>query len=332
MTHQSPPLPSLELRLLRYAIAVAEELHFTRASQRLHLATPSLSKQIRQLEQAIGYSLFERRTREVVLTSAGAAFVAEARRALMYVQRAVEAGAAASAGNAGVYRIGYTPLLDATLLPRIRQCFAEVVVDTALFFQSTYSTAQIDQILTGRLQAGLVVLPIGSSELRADSVFRHRLIAAVPEHSDLAEQPILHPEDIAKQPIIWFGRLTNSYLYQHFVESCQRAGFTPNIVHEVSTVIEMLDAVSAGVGIGFVKDSVHTRLHPEGIVFREITAPGLSIEIAMAYRDEGRSTSLNALLRVLKQLSAVDYGDGPSTIKSGGWMKPGHSPVPHQPF
>lgn len=273
MAHLSPPLLSLELRLLRYVIAVAEELHFTRASQRLHLATPSLSKQIKQLEEALGYSLFERRTREVALTSAGAAFVVEARRALMYAQRAVEAGAAANASNVGVCRIGYTPLLDTTLLPQIREAFAQTMGGAALLFQSTYSMVQVDQILNGQLQAGLVVLPIASNELRVDTVFRYRLIAAIPEASDLAERSILHPADIAGKPIIWFGRPTNSHLYQHFVDLCREAGFIPNIAHEVSTVIEMLDAVSAGAGIGFVKDSIQTRLHPEGIAFRELAAP-----------------------------------------------------------
>ena len=261
MTHSSPLLLSLELRLLRYVIAVAEELHFTRASQRLHVATPSLSKQIRQLEQVLGYSLFERRTREVVLTAAGAAFVAEARRALMYAQRAIEAGAAANACKTGVLRIGYTPLLDAALLQKIREYFVQSADEAALLFQSTYSTSQIDQILSGHLHAGLVALPIAHSELRTDSVFRDRLVAAVPAGSDLAKRTMLGAAEIAIQPIVWFGRLTNLHLYQHLVQSCQQAGFTPNIAYEVSTIMEMLDLVSAGAGVGFAKESVRTRSH-----------------------------------------------------------------------
>lgn len=308
-------LQVLELRLLRYVIAVAEELHFTRASMRLHLATPSLSRQIRQLEQVLGYALFERNTREVVLTPAGAAFVAEARRALMYAQRAVEAGAAANAGNAGVLRIGYTPFLDTALLPQIRESFVRALADATLLFQSTYSTAQMDQILSGRLHAGLVVLPIAPSGLRIEVVLSDRLVVAIPDHSDLAGRGILRAEDIAKQSIIWFGRLTNSHLYQHFVDSCQQAGFTPNIVHEVSTVMEMLDLVSAGAGIGFAKESIRTRLNPEGIAFRELAAPELSIEIGIAYRDGDSSESLLALLQVLAQLSTREQGDGTSTIK-----------------
>ena len=317
MTVPSPLTRNVELRLLRYVIAVAEELHFTRASRRLHLATPSLSRQIRQLEQLLGYALFERKTRAVALTSAGAAFLAEARQAVLHTQRAVEAGAAASAGDAGVVRLGHTPLLDTALLPQIRRSFAQFTDDAALLFQSTYSTAQIDQILSGRLHAGLVILPIVAEELRTESVFRDRLVAAVPADSHLATLEVLCPDDIAEQPIVWFGESTNPHLYQHFVECCQQAGFTPNIAHGVSTVMEMLDAVSAGLGISFVKDSVRTRLHPQGIAFRELVAPELSIEIGLAYRNEDCSPHLLALLQVLTQLSNCGYGNGHSAVKAG---------------
>ncbi len=308
-------LPNLELRLLRYAIAVAEELHFTRASMRLRLATPSLSRQIRQLEQVLGYALFERKTRQVVLTAAGAAFVAEARRSLIYAQRAVEAGAAASAGNAGVICLGYTPLLDTALLPLIRESFVQAAGEATLLFLSTYSTVQIDQILRGRLNAGLVVLPIAASELRIDSVFRDRLVAVVPEDSELAGHAILSIQEIAEQPIIWFGRLINPHLHQYFVTACQQAGFTPKIAHDVSTVTEMLDLVAVRAGIGFARDSIQTRLHPEGIVFRELAAPELLLEIGVAYRDEDCAESLLALFRALRQLSAGYHKDGSSAIK-----------------
>jgi DNA-binding transcriptional LysR family regulator len=308
---------SLELRLLRYVIVVAEELHFTRASLRLHIATPSLSKQIRQLEAVLGYVLFERKPRAVALTPAGAAFVTEARRALIYAQRAVEAGATANAGNNRMVRVGYTPLLDTAMLPLISRSFTEAANDATLLFQSTYSTVQFDQILSGRLEAGLVALPIGSEALQTHRVFRDRLIVAIPSNSDLAKCTVIGPDEIATQPIVWFGRLINSYLHQHLVESCQRTGFTPHIAHEVSTVVEMLDLVSSGAGIGFVKDSVRSLLRPQGIIFRELVSPELSIEIGIAYRDENCSANLRALLQALSQFSMSGRQNGHSTVEPG---------------
>lgn len=315
MTPTSSLLPSLELRLLRYVVAVAEELHFTRASARLHLSTPSLSRQIRQLEQLLGYPLFVRSTRAIALTPAGAAFVAEARRALTHAQRAVEAGAAATAGESAVIRVGYTPLLCAALLAQIRRAFAQCADNMPLRLQSAYSIHQIDQIQSGRLDVGLVVLPVAPSELRTDRMFRSRLVAAVPDDSGLARNAVIGPEDIAGQPIIWFGKLTNPQLYQHFVDCCRQAGFTPNIAHEVSTVMEMLDSVAAGVGITFVEDKVASRFRPEGIVFRELAAPEFVLEIGVAYRDEDCSGSLLALLEVLRQLSDCHRSDGASAVK-----------------
>jgi DNA-binding transcriptional LysR family regulator len=296
-------LLSLELRLLRYTVAVAQELHFTRASERLHVATPALSRQIRQLEQTLGYALFERRTRTVALTPAGAAFVAEARRALMHAQRAIEAGHAASVGETNVIRVGYTPLLCAGVLPRIREAFAQSASDIPVLFQSAYSISQIDQILCGRLDVGLVVLPVAVGELRVERMFRSRLVAAVPENSALAKRAAVEPEEMAGQPIIWFGKLVNPQLYEHFVGCCQQAGFTPNVAYEVTTVTEMLDLVAAGAGIGFVQDHVPSHLRLEGIVFRELAAPKFALDIGAAYVDEDCSESVLVFLDVVRQLA-----------------------------
>lgn len=309
-------LPHLELRLLRYAIAVAEELHFTRASERLRVATPSLSRQIRQLEQLLGYALFERKTRAVALTPAGAAFVTEARRALMHTQRAAEAGAAASMGKTDIIRVGYTPLLGSAILLQIREAFAQSTKGMPALFQSTYSTAQIDQVLHGYMDTGLVVLPLAANGLRTDRVFRFRLIAAIPESSALAKQVVVGPEEMTRQPIIWFGKLVNPQLYTDFVVRCQHAGFTPNVAHEVSTVMEMLDSVAAGVGIGFVKDTIPSLFSPQGIVFRDLAAPEFVLEIGVTYRDEECSDSLLVFLQILKQLSDNRRDNGLSALHS----------------
>jgi DNA-binding transcriptional LysR family regulator len=116
----------VEFRLFRYVIAVAEELH-GRAAKRLNLSAPALSKQIKDLEGVLGYLLFERKTREVVLTAAGAAFITEARRALVHVERAMESGHAASRGGTGVLSIGYSPWFRPSLLVALQSAYAERV-------------------------------------------------------------------------------------------------------------------------------------------------------------------------------------------------------------
>ena len=307
-------LPGVELRLLRYVIAVAEELHFTKASMRLHLATPSLSRQIRQLEQVLGYTLFERKPRAVTLTPAGLAFVAEARHALFYARRAVEAGATIHAGESSVIRVGYTPLLCATLLAQIRHACAQFSAQLHLLFQSRYSITQIEQVLWGRLDAGLVVLPVAPTELHIDQLFQSRLVAAVPEDSPLAKNAVIGPAEIVEQPLVWFGKHVNPQLYQDFLQRCREAGFTPNIVHEATTVMEILDSVAAGIGISFVEDTVASRFCPRGIVFREIAVPSFVLHIGIAYRDGNCSASLLTFLRVLKELSGSYHNEERSAI------------------
>lgn len=303
MPAQMPFPTSVELRHLRYAIAVAEDLHFTRASEKLHLATPSLSKQIRQLEQVVGYALFERRTREVRLTPAGAVFVAEARQALAHVERAVACGAAASRGDSGVLSVGYTPLLDGARLILIRDRYAKANSGVPLQFHSSYTVPQIDHILNGYLRAGLVVLPLESEELRIASIFRDRLIAAVPADSALATQASIHPHQLASERLIWFGKATNPYLDDHLRKWCRRAAFIPNFAYEITTAEEVLDLVASGFGVSFVKASLQNCLHRQGVVFRELTPPDLFLDIGVAYRHHDPSRALQILLRVLSELS-----------------------------
>lgn len=170
----------VEFRLLRYVIAVAEDLHFGHASRRLHLSTPALSKQIKDLERNLGYALFERRTREVLLTPAGTAFIAEAREALVRVARAVKCGYAASRGDTGVLSIGYSPWFRPSLLMALQTAFAERIPKTRLVLHSVYSTTQINLLLKGTLHVGIIELPANAEGLETHRVWREDLVVAYP--------------------------------------------------------------------------------------------------------------------------------------------------------
>jgi DNA-binding transcriptional LysR family regulator len=239
----------VEMRHLRYVIAVAEELHFTRAAERLHLAAPSLSKQIKQLEAVLGYLLFERGTREVVLTLAGAAFVTEARQALVHAERAVECGAAASRGDIGAPSVGCTPWLDPSVLTAIRTAFTKEVPDTQVTFHSSYTVNQVDLLLKGSLHAGIILLPINANGLRTHCIWREALSVALPESHRFASQEEITFRDLLEEPMIWIARAMHPVLYDHVLKCCQKLGFVPNIVHEVVTVTEALDSVAGRVGL-----------------------------------------------------------------------------------
>jgi DNA-binding transcriptional LysR family regulator len=284
----------VELRLLRYVIAVAEELHFSRAAKRLNLSAPALSKQIKDLEGVLGYLLFERKTREVVLTAAGAAFMAEARQALVHVERAMECGHAASRGDTGVLSIGYSPWFRPSLLVALQSAFAERVPGTRLVLHSAYSMTQLELLLNGTLQAGIIELPANGEGLETHCVWHDELVVALHDS---------HRQDLANEPIIWIARALHPALHQYFLESCQRLGYVPRIVHEINTVSELFDLVGACAGIGFVKRSIAERVREPGVVFRELSGPRLFIDTGVAYRADNRSEALRALIQLLREQS-----------------------------
>jgi DNA-binding transcriptional LysR family regulator len=291
----------MELRLLRYVIAVAEELHFGRAAKRLHLSAPALSKQIKDLEHDLGYALFERRTREVLSTPGGVAFVAEARQALARVERAVECGYAASRGDTGVLSLGYSPWFRPSLLVTLQAAFAKRVPATRLALHSSYSTAQIELILKGTLQAGILELPANEEGIESHCIWHDELVIALPEYHPLAVRSEIDRQDLSNEAIIGFANSLNPALQRHFLESYQRLGHLPRVVHEINTLSELLDLVAAGAGIGFVKMSIIERVREPGVAFRPLSGPKLFIDTGVAYRSDNRSEALQILIQLLRE-------------------------------
>src|SRR5580704_17982069 len=167
-----PMFPGVELRLYRYVAAIAEELNFTRASAKLHVAQPALSRQIRQLEDYLGTRLFDRDHRGVRLTPAGEAFTAEARLTLFHAQRAVEGARAAKGQHKGPWRLGYSPLLDRRILGKVRQHFSTAHPSADIQLASSYTSEQADALMRGKLQAGLVILPVREEGLACEPLYR----------------------------------------------------------------------------------------------------------------------------------------------------------------
>lgn len=293
----------VELRLLRYVIAVAEELHFGRAAKRLHLSAPALSKQIKDLEGVLGYLMFERKTREVVLTPAGTAFIAEARLALVHVERAMERGYAASRGDSGVLSIGYSPWFRPSLLVALQSAFAQRVPGTKLALHSAYSTIQTEMLLKGTLEAGIIDLPADGEGLETHCVWHDELVVALRENHPLAANSAIDWQNLANEPTIWIAKAFHPALHQYFLESCQRFGYWPRIVHEINTVSELLDLVAAEEGIGFVKKSCTERIRELGVVFRELSGPKLFFDTGVAYRRDNRSEALRVLVQLLLEQS-----------------------------
>ena len=290
--------PGVELRLYRYVAAIAEELNFTRASAKLHVAQPALSRQIRQLEDYLGTKLFERDHRGVRLTPAGEAFTAEARLTLFHAQRAVEGARAAKGHHKGPWLFGYSPLIDLRIPGKVRQHLSTRHPSVDIRLASAYSSEQADALMRGKLQAGLVILPVREEGLASEGLYREGLVLALPEHHALASENTLEIVDLDRLPLV----IPRGDIEPRFGEDLKRifavARVQPRILNETTTQAEALELV-AGEGIAAL--TMPSAKYPphEGIVFREFGDGFLTAEVGLAYLGENGSLILASLRQFL---------------------------------
>ena len=291
-------IPAIELRLLRYAIAVAEELHFSRAALRVHVAQPSLSKQIRELEDSLGVRLFDRTNREVRITQAGRLFVKEAAKALAHSEHAIELAQQAGPSNNGCLLIGYTPRMNLQLLSGIRRLSLKHRREFLVSFHSSATSEQIQSLLAGSLQAGFVTLPVRNESLSVRSLFREPLVVVLPEAHPLASKREVTTTELRESPVIFRARQSHPASHDHLLKLFRKAAFVPRIVQEATTAAESLYLVREGLGIAFLKLSA---IPPDqGFAFARISDISLFEETGFAYRRDNRSNKLKEFVMFLR--------------------------------
>ena len=279
----------MELRHLRYFVAVAEELSFTRAAERLHIGQPPLSQQIQALEAEIGARLLERNKRRVLLTEAGRLFLADARRMLALAEQAKETAHRAHMGEAGELRVGFTfstpftPLF-AKVVRRYRQAYPRVL----LSFQEMTTLHQLARIEARELDVGFVrpasmQLPhkVALTKLRSDPL---RLV--LPTDSPLARQKSIAVKDLAGQAFVVFPKDAGTGIYHQIFELCRAAGFTPHIAMEAGEPSTIIGLVAAGCGISVLPGSFEG-IHMEGVVYRPLADPDATTSMLLARHTEG---------------------------------------------
>jgi DNA-binding transcriptional LysR family regulator len=288
----------MELRHLRYFVAVAEELHFGRAAARVRIAQPPLSQQIRQLERELGVVLFTRTKRRVELTPAGGAFLEEARRVLAQAERAMRTAQRADRGEIGHLAIGYVPSADLDILPRVLRVWGARFPHVEIELHALLPAAQIEALRNGRIQVGFVRLPVDEGGLVVESIQREPLLAALPQRHRLARTARVRLADLAAETMILFPRHVAPGYYDLFISACRRAGFTPRTLHPGSMQTN-LALVSAGLGVTLMPASIRS-LRRAGVVYRALAPPVPHVELAVAYRRDERSAVLPAFLQVLR--------------------------------
>lgn len=298
----------MELRHLRYFVALAEELHFGRAAARLNMSQPPLSQQLKRLEDEIGTTLLLRTSRRVELTPAGTAFLPEARKTLAQANRAIEIAALASTGSTGHLAVGFvSSATDA--LPRVLRRFRELAPRVNIAVKEASSSQQIDLLRSGLLDVGLLRPPIAAADIHLETVADERLVIALPSDHRLADAEIPTLAVLSGEPFILFSREAGMGLYDQIIASCRNTGFSPQVAQVSGSMITIVGLVAGGLGVALVPESLARQA--EGIVFR--SAPDLAgtVPLAAAWHGAERSPAISALVRAA-QTTVADGGGPPA--------------------
>jgi len=291
----------MELRHLRYFIAVAEELHFGRAASRLSIAQPSLSQQIRELEEELGALLLERTKRSVALTDAGKVFLEAAQNVLVQVQEAKRAAQRANRGEVGQLVIGYISSSTYDLLPSMLRLYREryPLVEVALREQTTQE--QIRALEEGHIQVGLIRLPISTPMVHVEVVRREPIVCVLPEEHPLAAREQIAVSLLAHEPFVLQSRQRGTGYHTQLMKLCLSSGFTPNIIQEVTEMHAIVGLVAAGIGVSLVPLSTRN-IRSQGVVYRKLEGVEIVTEMAVAWQRDTHSTVVQNFLTVAKEI------------------------------
>jgi DNA-binding transcriptional LysR family regulator len=291
----------MELRHLRYFVAVAEERHFGRAAARLHIAQPPLSQQIRRLEDELGATLLYRTTRSVELAPAGEVLLVRAREILAAVDGATEDTRRAARGEFGRLAVGFTGSATYALLPSVAAALRSALPGVMLDLRGEMLTpAQVEGLLDGTLDVGLLRPPVRERELAVEVVRSEPLVAVLPEAHALAATDAVPLEELAGEPFVVYPSHFRSVVHDAVEETCAAHGFLPRVALEVSETATLVSFVAAGLGVSLVPESVrHMTVH--GAVYRPLSREAAAVELALAWRREDASTVLERALEVVRR-------------------------------
>ncbi|HEX6479803.1 MAG TPA: LysR family transcriptional regulator [Ktedonobacteraceae bacterium] len=290
----------MELRHLRYFVTVAEELHFGRAALRLSIVQPSLSQQIRQLEDELGFPLLYRTKRYVELTDAGKVFLVEARHVLAQVQEAKRAAQRAYRGEVGRLVIGYISSSTYDLLPVMLRVYRErfPAVDVAL--RELTTPEQLRALEEENIQVGLLRLPISAPLLKVEVVRREPIVCVLPEQHPLAIHERIEASLLANEPFVLQASQRGAGYYAQLMNLCLASGFSPNVIQEVTEMHTIVSLVAAGMGVSLVPLSSQN-IRSQGVVYRELEGTPTLTEMAVAWRRDAHSSLVQNFLSVARE-------------------------------
>ena len=293
----------MDLRQLRYFVTVAEELNFSRAALRLHMSQPPLSHQIKALEDELGVVLLERNRREVKLTSAGRAFLADSRALLDQAQVATQRARQSVLGQAGSLRVGMAPLAIDRVLPGYMAGMRAHLPLVQVGLVDMNSEEQVRSLAQDRLDLGFVHALVVAKALERRPVYTEGLAVVLPKAHPLALRAEIELRDLAEEPMVSFSREHRSALFDSLVAACMNAGFSPRLLHVARHPLSMFQMVRQSLGICIVPESF-AAIAGEGVHVRRLPASAGRVQIDAVWRADKATGPLQLVLeQVLPQLA-----------------------------
>jgi DNA-binding transcriptional LysR family regulator len=297
----------MELRHLRYFVAVGEEQHYGRASRRLRVAQPALSRQIQDLEEEVGFKLFDRLPRGVKLNPAGKLFLEDARRILQEVSDAAVRAGRVARGRSGTLRVGFTENSSwRGVVPDSFRRFRVQQPDAELQLHPMPSLDQTEAIRSGRLDAGFVnFMPKADPELDQLTVANQHVELALPKRHPLAKLKKLRLRDLVDAAFVWFPRWASPAFYDQMMEACYRGGLkSPRIVQEGNNEATILSLVSTGLGVGWVLGTARWRSLTT-VAILPVVDLKVALRLALVWRKDNTSPLLASFIAELARLPDV---------------------------
>jgi DNA-binding transcriptional LysR family regulator len=304
----------MDLRHLRYFIAVAEELHFTRAAERLHIAQPPLSKQIRQLEAEIGVTLLQRTNRHIELTDAGRVFLEKAKQILAATSSAVTETQRTQRGEIGKLAVGFFEHTSYTLLPPILRAYRQRYPTVEVQLRWFPVVEQVNALLRGDIDISFV-RPVSEFDgIASETILKEPFVLALPSDHPLAEVDAVDLRLCAEERYIIYNQRLAPDFYAMISRLCAVAGFVPQIALEVGQVYTTLGLVSSGAGIAFVPESVQ-RVRFENVTYKPLKGRQPEIEVLLAWKQSNPSTLLTAFLDTAKRAVGAAFPEKTAATK-----------------
>jgi DNA-binding transcriptional LysR family regulator len=290
----------VEYRHLKFFVAVAEELHFTRASVRLRIAQPHLSQEIRRLEREIGVELFVRTKRSVALTPAGRAFLERVRIVLDNTADAVYAAQRASRGETGRISLGSMSVAAIGVIPNAIARFRSAYPDVEILLKDVNSEEGLEAVRTGQLDLCLLHPPrIVDPVLNIETLWLEPLVAVLSPKHPLADKQRISLQRLRSEPWLINHRETGSRLYDEVIAACAAAGFEPRIAQRTTRMTTTISMVASGIGVTLLPITA-ARLAFAGAVYRQLRPPGSSVPVAFAWRQDQTAPVLAHFMAVVR--------------------------------